>query len=220
MHAAGIFRHVAADGAGDLRGGIGRVVETGVLYRFRHGKIGHARLDHGEAVGEIDLADAVELGHAEKDAIGERQRAAGERGTGPARHYLDAFGMAEREHATHLRRGLGQHDDHGKLAISGQPIGFVGTHLALGRDHAFARHDSAKCRHDALAAGEYGLVRRGHCERHCTLLGSIASRSRLAVTPCFSRYAMFIAATRPEIALFRKKTARVMTAGQILPLGR
>jgi hypothetical protein len=31
---------------------------------------------------------------------------------------------------------------------------------------------------------------------------------------------MFIAATRPEIALFRKKTARVMTAGQILPLGR
>jgi hypothetical protein len=171
----------AADGAGDLRGGIGRVVETGVLYRFRHGKIGHARLDHGEAVGEVDLADAVELGHAEKDAIGERQRAAGERGTGPARHHLDAFGMAEREHATHLRRGLGQHDDHGKLAISGQPIGFVGTHLALGRDHAFARHDSAKCCHDALAAGEYGLVRRGHCERHLYApwvdCGPIAARS-------------------------------------------
>src|SRR5262249_25535095 len=31
---------------------------------------------------------------------------------------------------------------------------------------------------------------------------------------------MFIAATRPEIAPFRKKTARVMAARQNLPLGR
>jgi len=35
-----------------------------------------------------------------------------------------------------------------------------------------------------------------------------------------SRYAIFIAATRPEIALFRKKTARVTAAGQIVHLGR
>ena len=30
MHAAGIFRHVAADGAGDLRRRIGRVIESGM----------------------------------------------------------------------------------------------------------------------------------------------------------------------------------------------
>src|SRR6516165_7698854 len=119
-----------------------------------------------QAVGEVDLADAVELGHAEKDAVDERQRAARERGAGPARHHLDAFGVAEREHAAHLRRGLGQHDDHGKLAIGGQPIGLVGAHLALGGDHALARHDGAQRRYDALAAGEHGLIRRGHCEGH------------------------------------------------------
>ena len=28
MHAAGIFRHIAADGAGDLAGGIRRVIEA------------------------------------------------------------------------------------------------------------------------------------------------------------------------------------------------
>src|SRR5262249_10659095 len=44
-------------------------------------------------------------------------------------------------------------------------------------------------------------------------LRPIAGRSRP------SRYAIFIAATRPEIALFRKKTARVTAAGQIVPLG-
>jgi len=33
MHAAGILRHIAPDRAGDLRGGVGRVVEAGVLDR-------------------------------------------------------------------------------------------------------------------------------------------------------------------------------------------
>ena len=50
VHAAGILRHVAADGAGDLRGRIGRVVEAGLLDRLGHRQVGHARLDHGDAV--------------------------------------------------------------------------------------------------------------------------------------------------------------------------
>ena len=58
MHAAGIFRHVAADGAGDLRGRIGRVIKAGMRHRVRHREIGDAGLDHGDAVVEIDLADA------------------------------------------------------------------------------------------------------------------------------------------------------------------
>ncbi len=76
MHAAGILRHIAADGAGDLRGRIGRVIETGVLDRLADGEIGDARLDDHHAIVEIDGADALELGHAEKNAIAERQRAA------------------------------------------------------------------------------------------------------------------------------------------------
>ena len=98
VHAAGILRHVAADRAGDLRGRIGRIVEAGMLDRLRDGEIGHAGFDHGDAVREIDLADAVELGHAEKHAVGERQRAARQRGAGPARHHLDALGVTEGEH--------------------------------------------------------------------------------------------------------------------------
>ena len=35
MHAAGILRDIAADGAGDLRGRIGRVIEARVLDRLR-----------------------------------------------------------------------------------------------------------------------------------------------------------------------------------------
>ena len=188
VHAAGILRHVAADGAGDLRGRIGRVVEAGVLDRLRDREIGHARLDHRDAVGEVDLADAVELGHAEQHAVHERQRAAGERGAGPARHHLDALRMAEREHAAHLLRGLRQHHDHGELAIGGQAIGLVGAHLPLGGDHALTRHDGAQRRHDAVAAGEHGSIGRGHCDRH-----GHAPRGDRGRREALSRYTMFIA---------------------------
>ena len=44
MHAAGILRDIAADGAGDLRGGIGRVIEALVLHRLGDGEIGDAGL--------------------------------------------------------------------------------------------------------------------------------------------------------------------------------
>ncbi len=164
MHAAGVLRHVAADGAGDLGGRIGRVVEAHVLDRLRHREIGDAGLDHRHAVGEIELADALELAHSEQDAVGERERTAGERGASPARHHLDAFGMAVGEHATHLLRRFRKHDHHRKLAVGGQPVRFVGAHLALGCDHAFARDDRAQRRHDPLATGEHGRIRGGHCD--------------------------------------------------------
>ena len=82
MHAAGILRHIAADGAGDLRGRVGRVVEAGVLDRLGDRQIGHAGLRHHHAVVEVDLADAVELGHAEQHAVG---RAAARRPTARCR---------------------------------------------------------------------------------------------------------------------------------------
>ncbi len=166
MHAAGILRHVAADGAGDLRGRIGRVVEAGMLDSLRHREIGHARLDHGDAVGKIDLADAVELGHAEENAVGQRQCAAGQRGAGSARHHLDALAVAIGEHAAHLLRGLRQHHHHGERPVGGEPVGLVGTHLPLGRDHALPRHDRLQRGHDTVAAGEHGIIEGRHCDRH------------------------------------------------------
>ena len=41
------------------------VIEAGLLDRLRHREIGDAGLDHGDAIVEVDLADALELGHAD-----------------------------------------------------------------------------------------------------------------------------------------------------------
>ena len=152
MHAPGVLRHVAADRAGDLRRRIGRIIEPGMLDCLRDGEIGDARLDHRDAVVEIDFFDTVELGHAEQHAILKRQSSARQRGTGAARHHFDALGMAVSQHAADLLGGRRQHHHHGKLPIGGEPVRLVGPHLALGRDHTFARHDGAQSRHHAVAA--------------------------------------------------------------------
>ncbi len=90
VHAAGILRDIAANGAGDLRGRVGRVIEAVIGDRRGDAEIGDAGLRGHRAVVEIDVEDAVELAHAEQDRILQRQRAAGERGAGAARHHADA----------------------------------------------------------------------------------------------------------------------------------
>ena len=166
MHAARILRHVAADRAGDLRGGIGRVVEPAVLDRTRDGEVGDAGLDHCDTVLEIDLADAVELGHAEKHAVAERQSAARQRGAGAARHHLDAVRVAIGQHAGDLCRRRRQHHHHRELTIGGKPVRLVRAHLALGRDHAFARDDRAQRVDDFLAARQNACIGYRHHDGH------------------------------------------------------
>ena len=122
MHPAGVFGNIAADGAGDLRRRIWCVVEARVLHRLRDRKIGHAGLDHGDAIVEIDRADAIEFGHAEKDAVAERQRAARQRGPGPPRHDLDAFAMTVTEHGRNLLGRFRKHDHPGTMRLSAATI--------------------------------------------------------------------------------------------------
>ena len=95
VHAARVLGDVAADGAGDLRGRVGRVVEARVLDRLGDAEVGHAGLGDDGAVLEVDVEDPVELAQAQHDAVGERQGAARERGAGAARHDLDPLGVAE-----------------------------------------------------------------------------------------------------------------------------
>ena len=166
MHAAGIFRDIAADRAGDLRRGVRRVIERLVLHRLADGEVGDARLDHGDAVGEIDLADAVELAHAEEHAVDQRQRPAGQRGPRPPRHHPDAVVVAIAQHAGHLVGGFGQHHNHRKLLVGGQPVGFVGPHGGFGRYDPLARHDFGQGRDDLAPSGENGLVGCGHQDGH------------------------------------------------------
>jgi hypothetical protein len=52
------------------------------------------------------------------------------------------------------------------LLVGGQPVGFVGPHRALGRDHPLARHDRLQIGDDLRAAGEHGLIGSGHDDGH------------------------------------------------------
>ena len=162
VHAAGILRDVAADGAGDLRGGIGRVVEAFVRDGLADREVRDARLDHRDAVFKIDLADAVEFAHAEQHAVGKRQCAAGERGARPARHHADAVLVAIAQHAADLFGGLRQHHKERKLPIGREPVGLVRAHLALVRDDALARHDRRQRAHDLGAPRQHGRIGLGH----------------------------------------------------------
>ena len=174
MHAAGIFRDVAADGAGDLRRRIRRVIEARVLTAWRDREIGDAGLDHGDAIVEIDGADAIEFGHAEQDAVAERQRAARQRGSRPARHHLDAFAVAIAQHRGDLLGRFRQHHHHRKLAIGSEPVALVGPHGVLGRDDALARHDALQRRDDLGAASQHVVIGLRHCNGHPSLSGVCA----------------------------------------------
>ncbi|MNN98180.1 hypothetical protein D3C81_2175080 [compost metagenome] len=77
MHTAGIFRDVAAYGAGDLRRRIGCIVEAERGHRFGDSQIAYARLHHGSTCIGIDFDDFIEACGREDDAIGDRQGATG-----------------------------------------------------------------------------------------------------------------------------------------------
>jgi len=77
VHPAGIFRHIAANGAGDLRGRVGRIVETLVLDCLGYGEIRHPRLHHGAAVVIVDFQHPVEFRKPKNNAVGQRQGSAG-----------------------------------------------------------------------------------------------------------------------------------------------
>ena len=86
MRAAGILRHVPADGADTLRRGIGRVVVAVGTDPFTDIEVDHAGLHAHPAVLEIDLQDAAHARRADDDAAGDRQRSARESCARTARH--------------------------------------------------------------------------------------------------------------------------------------
>ena len=59
MRAAGIFRDVAADGAGFLAGWIGSEIQAVFFDGARKVEIHHARFDDGALIGRIDFEDVV-----------------------------------------------------------------------------------------------------------------------------------------------------------------
>ena len=77
MHPAGILRDIAADRAGDLARRVWSIVEAGVFDGFADCEVGDTGLNDGTPILVVDFENAIELGHAEEDAVGQRQCAAG-----------------------------------------------------------------------------------------------------------------------------------------------
>ena len=75
VHAARIFRDIAADRAGDLRRRIGRIVKAVALDGLGDAEIGDARLRHHHPVHQIDFEDGVEAAQHEQHGVFQRQRA-------------------------------------------------------------------------------------------------------------------------------------------------
>ena len=126
MHAAGVFGHVAANGAGDLARRIGCVVQAEGRRRLADGQVAHAALHGGGARGAVDLHDLVELAQRQRDAHRVRQRAAAQARAGAARHHRQAEFMAGAQHRGDLRFGFRQRHQQRQLAVGGEAVAFVG----------------------------------------------------------------------------------------------
>ncbi len=167
MQPAGILRDIAADGAGDLAGGIGSIVESMPLHRAGDRQIGHAGLRHHAAVLQIDLADAVHPGHREQDAVGARQRPARQRRPRAARHHRHAMLARVSQDGRDLLRIARQHGDERLLAIGGQRVAVeCGEPCRIG--HHAVGHDGAQRSDDVGAMGDD--VGIGRQKPHCGLI--------------------------------------------------
>jgi hypothetical protein len=83
-----------------------------------------------------------------------RQRAAGQRGAGPARDHAHALLVAVAQHGGDLLGRVGQHHGERHLAVGREAVGLVGLEARLVGDDAVAGDDGAQRGDDLLAAGE------------------------------------------------------------------
>ncbi len=126
VHATGVLGHVAADGAGDLRRGIGGVVEVVGRRGLGDGQVAHPGLDPGTAALGVHVEDAIEARHHQQHALLQWQGAAGEPGAGTARHQGYVQLMAEAQGRLHLLYRFRQHHQQRRGAIGREAIALIG----------------------------------------------------------------------------------------------
>ncbi|KAG0773741.1 hypothetical protein G6F22_014619 [Rhizopus arrhizus] len=136
MHAAGILGHIAADGTGNLAGGIGRVVQPVRRGRFRNRQIAHARLNDRRGAGQIDMLDAVELRQAQQHALAVRHGAAGQAGARAARDDRRVQPLTDAHDGLDLFFGFRQRHDGRQRAIQRQAIALVGARVLFAEQYA------------------------------------------------------------------------------------
>ena len=155
VRAARVHADVAADHAGELAGRVGGVEEPLPRHRVGDADVGHPGLHHGAAVGIVDVEDAVHPHQPDHHRIRQRQRAAGQRGAGAARHHAHAVGVAEAHDGGDLLGGLRQHHGERHLAVGGQAVGLVGLQRIGSAITAVVGSSAAQAGDDGVAAGQH-----------------------------------------------------------------
>ncbi|MNF76378.1 hypothetical protein D3C84_584910 [compost metagenome] len=125
VHATGIFRDVATDRTGDLRGWVRRVIQAERRRRLGNRQIAHTRLHSRGSGGGVDVQDVVEARHHQQHAFFQGQRTPGQTGAGAAGDHRDLQFMADTQHALHLVEVTGQHHQHRCGAVGGESVAFV-----------------------------------------------------------------------------------------------
>ena len=132
--AARVLRHVAPDRADALRRGIGGVVVAQGSEALAHVQVHDAGLDPHERVLEVHGEDALQAREADDDAARDRQRAAREAGTRPARDDGDARLRRGRDAGRHLLGGAGQDDERGGHPVAREAVRGIGAQRGRVRD--------------------------------------------------------------------------------------
>ena len=147
VNAPGILRHIAPDGAGELRRGVWGIEEAQMGHGFRDGQVAHTGLDPRATAIGIYGQDAVELGQAEQDTAGIGQGPAGQSGPGPTGHHRHAELVAVAQDGLNLSHGFRQDHDRGHGAIGRQTVAFEGPHALDGGDQIARLHQGRQGRH-------------------------------------------------------------------------
>ena len=121
VRSAGVFGDIAADGAGALAGGIGRVEIAAALHGERDIEIDHAGLHHDALVFQVQFQDAVHAGEGDHEAALAGNRAAGESG---------ARAASDERHAEFLRQ-FDERGDFGGGTGEGDQVGSVLVDAAI-----------------------------------------------------------------------------------------
>ena len=132
--AAGVLRHVAADGARLLAGGVRGVAQAIGRRRLGDVDVDDAGLHDGHALSRVYLQDSVEAGHRHEHATVDGDGAAAEAGARAAWHHGNTVAACDAHDLRGLRGAAGHRDDTRQCALHGAVV-LVHQQLLRPRQH-------------------------------------------------------------------------------------
>ena len=154
MRPARVHGDVAADGTGQLAGGIRGVEKPVRLHRARDRQVGAPGLDPYETVCQADLQHRIHPRKAQDHAIRRGQRTPGKAGACAARHDRHALLVADAQHGRDLGGRARQHRRQRRAAIGGQRVALIGPRLGRIRNQRIRRQNVGQPRKDPVTPSE------------------------------------------------------------------